>query len=322
MLSVLTLAAESGNHTNVLNLRSLVTRLTETTTSLRLAFATNKFEQSYAKRGRFSSALGMPVTAAYEARDKVIATAKGNGYMAKFRSGNLVLANGIDGTPASTDTDEAQIRLVAIECRAKQEKTDEVIGSVGYIRPSDANSGNNNQSGVTSIKELEMGPKGERIAGLKSLVYQGPFANVVLSCSLVEKDSGDTTKYREAFAKEIQKAAVVGAGAAGVPAEATAGGEDWMRALSRGLSNAIFDFFGADDDQFNPQSFQITAKEMRDRKEGRLPDNIHKRDDDPHEIKYTHRMIVSGTDDGGDYGEYGFYFSISTRLRPPLPEFE
>ena len=320
MLSVIALAAESGNHTSVLSLRSLVTRLTETTTSLRLAFATNTFEKAYAKRGGFSSALGMPIAAAYEARDKVIATTNGNGYMAQFRSGALMLANGVDGTATSTDTDEAQIMLVGIECRAKQEKTDEIIGSVGYIRPSDANKSNN--SGVTPIEKLDMGPKGERIINLTRLVYQGPFANVILSCSLIEKDSGDTTKYREAFAKEIQKAAAVGAGAAGVPAETLAGGEDWMRQLSLGLSNVIFDLLGADDDQFNLQSFQITAKEMQARKDGELPDKTLTRDDDPHSLNYTHRMIVSGTDDGGDYGEYAFYFSIATRLAPPLPEFE
>lgn len=56
MLNVLTLAAESGNHTSVPTLRSLMTQLTETTTSLRLAFAANTFEKAYAKQGGFSSA--------------------------------------------------------------------------------------------------------------------------------------------------------------------------------------------------------------------------------------------------------------------------
>jgi hypothetical protein len=55
MLNVLALAAESGNHTSVPSLRSLMTQLTETTT-LRLAFAANTFEKAYVKRGSFSSA--------------------------------------------------------------------------------------------------------------------------------------------------------------------------------------------------------------------------------------------------------------------------
>lgn len=309
MLSVRTLAAESGNPMGVLSLNHLITERTETTNSLRLAFAASAFEKKYQAHGGFSSALGMPVTAAYEARNKLIATPTGNGYLAQFRSGNLVLDGSATDTPKAQGLYEAQVFLVALECRDKQEVTDEVIGSVGCIRPSDKT------NWVTPIGEKEMG-EGLRIAEINALVYQGPFANINLTCDLVEKDSGDTTKYRKAFAKVIEDAAKMGATAAGVPAEAVAGGEEWMRDLSLGLSNIVFDLFGADDDPYNSLTFMIKASEMQARKDGQLPDKILKRADYPNEITYTHSRFVTGNDDGGDRGEYGFYFTILTRPSP------
>jgi hypothetical protein len=314
MLSVRTLAAQSGNPSSTLSLRSLTSTLTGTTDSLRAAFATQNIMQGYALRKAFSSHLGMPITPGNETRDQVTVTASGNGYLARFRSGNLLLTGSLDGKPEAKDTHEASIDLVALECRDKQEKVDEVIGSVAYIRPSDKS------SGVSSIPKLDMGPDGQRIVQFSQTVYQGAFANINLACSLVEKDSGDTTKYREAFAKEIQKAAVVGATAAGVDAEALAGGEDWMRSVSLGLSNVIFDLLGADDDAYNAQTFMVPWTDMVASKEKRLEVKTLKRDDDPHEVQYTHRILLSGTDDGGDRGEYGMYFMVRTRPRPEVPE--
>ena len=308
MMSVLTLAGRPPH----VSLAGLMRSLTGTTTSLRQAFAVRAFEREYARRGGFGSHLGMPLDATRTARDRPTAIAAGNGFVSPFRGGELVLA-GADGAAEARNTHEVQIRLVGLECRNKQEVTDEVFGSVAYFKPS------NRSSGVASIEKQSMG-KGARIVKRGDIVYEGAIANINLSCSLVEKDSGDTTKYREMFAQAVQKAASAGLAAAGVSAEATAGGEDWMRTISVGLSDLVFGLLGADDDAYNVQTFEISAKEMEADVAKPLEEKVHKRDDDPQEIRYTHRQLVSGKDDGGDIGEYGFYFRVRTRPRPPNPE--
>jgi hypothetical protein len=307
MASVRSLAARPG----AVSVRALMTELTGGTDSLRQAFGARSLQRAYARIGGYSSRLGMPIAGGDETRDTVT-TVAGRGHLARFRSGTLVVA-ALDGPVEDLDGFEVSIDLVALECRDKQEVGDEVVGSVGWIRPSDK------AAGVSTIPKLDMGAEGERIVQFSQTVYAGPFANINLCCSLVEKDSGDTTKYREAFAAELQKAAAVGATAAGLPSEATASDTGWMNTISIGLTNILFDLIGADDDPYNAQTFMINWREMKARNDGTLPEFVLKRDDDPHVVTYTHRQIVSGTDDGGDKGEYAFYFMVRTRPRPKVP---
>jgi hypothetical protein len=314
MLSVRTMAAESGNHANPLSLRGLTTTLAAST-SVRHAFAANAARKGWQRRRSFHSALGMPITPTGEIRNEVVTIATADGYLARFRSGEMRLTAALDGDPEVRFVDEATIDLVALECRDAQEAGDagdEIVGSVAYIKPSDKT------SGVISIPQLSMGPKA-RIVSFSTSVYTGPFANINICCELVEKDSGNTQKYRKKFAEVIENAAKIGAAAVGVDSEAVAGGEDWMRDVSLGLSNVLFGLLGADDDPYNPQTFMIPWTDMRAHKQGQLPLQTLTRDDDPSVIQYTHSKIVSGVDDGGDTGQYGFYFMVRTRQRPESP---
>jgi hypothetical protein len=297
----------------VSSLGGLMTELTGHRESLRQAFATRAFEREYARRRGFDSRLlGMPLDAANNTRNRPTAIAAGNGYVARFRGGELVLA-GADGNAEARNTHEVQIMLVALECRNKQEVTDEVVGSVAYFKPS------TKSSGVVSIEKLSMGT-GARIAGRGDVVYEGAIANINLSCSLVEKDSGDTTEYRKKFAQAIADAAKMGATASGVDSEAMGSDTGWLNDVSIGLSNLVFDLIGADDDPYNVQTFEIPWTDMVADVEGRLEQKILKRPDDPATIVYTHERPVTGKDGGNDLGEYGFYFHVRTRPRPENPE--
>jgi hypothetical protein len=49
-------------------------------------------------------------------------------------------------------------------------------------------------------------------------------------------------------------------------------------------------------------------------KNNALPKHHLKRADDPREFDFTHSIIVTGKDQGGDLGKYAFYFDIKTRI--------
>jgi hypothetical protein len=99
----------------------------------------------------------------------------------------------------------------------------------------------------------------------------------------------------------------MGGVAVGIPSEALCSDTGLLATVSWDLSNAHFNVLGASDDSYNPQVLLITTSEMATARDGKLSRKQLRRDDDPHLVNYSHSIIVSGCDDGGDYGEYGFY---------------
>jgi hypothetical protein len=228
----------------------------------------------------------------------------------------MTLSNPID-PQITIQTSDVQIILVAIECRVKQEKEDEIYGSVSAIALS------THELKITHFPDsgdpFQMGADGMRIVMLQVPVYQGPFANIALACSLVEHDSGDIEKYKAELAKAVLSLASMGGTALGIPSEAFGANTGFANDVSRGLSNAVFSVIGADDDPFTPQTLLINATDMVLAKTNSLPRKHLKRGDDLREFDFTHSIILTGTDQGGDRGEYGLYFDLKVRDHPQEP---
>jgi hypothetical protein len=222
--------------------------------------------------------------------------------------------------PYLTDKRWITVWLTGIECQVRQERGDDVHGTVSVIVPS---------MKVASIHhfpegdaELKMGQPGVRMTAINSLVHEGPPADIVLNTLLVEHDSGDITKYKEKIAAEITKAAASLGAVAGVPAETMGSSQGFLNDLSLGLVDLLSDWVGAADDSYNPGSRRIPAKDILTAF-GRALNQLH---DVPNPFVYQRAsrpdtpgvvlehnidpIVVSGTDDGGDTGRYAFYFLV------------
>jgi hypothetical protein len=142
--------------------------------------ATKLIREKYTALGGARSRLGLPVDQSFRALDLPVATGSNSGgFQAQFRSGVITLSN--DPAPVLTGVvqDEAQIFLVAIECQIKEEKVDEIYGSVGAIKTS------SQESKVTHFPAdgdpFEMGAEGQRVVSLQTPVYTARSQTSVLS---------------------------------------------------------------------------------------------------------------------------------------------
>jgi hypothetical protein len=109
----------------------------------------------------------------------------------------------------------------------------------------------------------------------------------------------------------------------GLGAEAIFGDKGFLRDVCVGVVNFVTDKLGLNDDAYDPQPETISYKNLllgHAIQFGGVtgvahpfpPDKFFERDDTPGvKLKYNvGPVIVSGYDDGGDYGEYGFYFRV------------
>ena len=197
------------------------------------------------------------------------------------------------------------VTWVALECRVRQEQSDEVLGSVNMIAVTNPKTDYSHKfpgDGAT----WTMGEDGERIVAVGVPMYSGPPVPLYLIVHLVEHDSGNIDAYKEVVAEAVAKAAeaVASALSSGATASAQPVTAPILRFGTRGLVDIAADLFGTDDDAYNPA-------QLAWRPEDPLPPrNVLRRADDPRTADYTHVVTVAGTDDGGDRGEYAFYFDI------------
>jgi len=263
----------------------------------RLAQAGIAIEKKYAQLGGKASPLGLPVnpTAGVQLQ--------GTTYLMDYRGGQIESSGGTSATAVKMR--EVQVWWVGLECRIRQESSDEIYGSVGAVVPASGGSFTHKFPGDRDY--WDMGRPGERIVNVGVPIYTGPPADVVIVGALVEHDSGNIDKYKQKFADEITRAAQGLAGMEGVPAEATAADEGWLNTLSLGLVNGIFSLVGADDDAYVPGNLLLHWTDILGHA---FPKQTLRRDDDPRTIEYTHQLIVSGVDQGGDRGEYALYFDV------------
>ena len=292
-------------------------------TSTRHLLAAYAIKQKYRQLGEVFSPLGLPIDGDLNAQIDV--TTKANqqgGYQAQFRGGTITIKD-FDNIAVEEVTEKVKIWFVGLECQVRQETEDEIFGTVGVILPSKKMvviAGHFPEG----AEYLKMGKDGTRTVELNVLLYDDVPADLVLTCSLIEHDSGDISEYKRRIAEALGKAAEAGLGSVGVPAEAVAANQGWIGALTVGLVNVLSGWLGADDDPYNPHGFRIPAKDILVDlriKSGKIKgvtspfrDKTLERGDTPGVVlRYNlDPVIVSGTDQGGDLGVYAFYFKVET----------
>lgn len=213
------------------------------------------------------------------------------------------------------------VNWVALECRRRQEKSDELYGTVSSISSPSGQS--------TSLRmrelfgELEMGKTGSRIASFAHQVYSGPPEALDVTVTLVERDSGDEETingYEKRVADAVAQAAGQVAGA--FTSGASAAAQPIIDGLARALVDEASDVLGAGDDPYLPGHLHLEPGQLAD---PNRPRQVLQRQDDPRTAEFTDFTTVSGRDDRGDVGEYRFYFDVrvtgvpDTTLASPVP---
>jgi hypothetical protein len=194
------------------------------------------------------------------------------------------------------------VTWVGLECRVRQEKGDEIYGTINSLS---ANGAHMSYKFPADVEFWNMGDLGERIVTTSVPVYSGPPMGLSLTATLVEYDSGDIDTYKRDVADAVAK---VGSAAA---AAATGGlskvADQLIQDLSTFLVNIAGDILGVADDPYNPQSINLDLTTMTNPNRPRM---VLTRDDDPHRVEYTDVIVLTGTDQGGDFGEYALYFDV------------
>jgi hypothetical protein len=290
-------------------------------TSAKHLIATHDILEKYRQLGGLLSPLGLSINEELVAQDNpAIKPTSPDGFIANFRGGRIKISTPGEIAVAE-QTKNVKIFFVGLECRIRQEKSDEILGTVGVIIPSTKSSTPHH---FPEGKEFfDMGEDGSRIVKLEQLIYEGVPADIILNCILVEHDSGDIEKYKQKAAEALEKGIKAGITLIGVPAEATAADQGFIGDISVGIVNALSSVLGADDDLFTPQALRIPAKDILvgfGVKSGEIkgipfpfPDRPPLERSDTPGIKLEHNLdpvTVSGVDQGGDVGNYGFYFKI------------
>lgn len=264
--------------------------------------AARKIDKKYSEIGEKHSALGLPIDAGAGVQHE-------NGTFFKdYRGGRIEVKSATDNSWATAvKRYRVEIWWVGLENRLRQEKgMDEIYGSIAGIAPG---SGFSMSHKFPDDQEYWSMGKGMRIVNTGVKIYDGPPMDLVLVNSLVEHDSGNIDKYKQKFAELITKTANGLAAMAGVPAEITAADQGFISDLSFGLVNGISNALGMKDDPYVPQQLRILWSDIQkhnfSKQDRRSPDTT-----DPRSITYTHSIGVTGIDDGGDRGEYHFYYEV------------
>ncbi|MDQ1538239.1 MAG: hypothetical protein QOE58_2632 [Actinomycetota bacterium] len=144
---------------------------------------------------------------------------------------------------------------------------------------------------------------------------------MVLQSIVIDHDSGDIEEYKRRIAQAVMQAASTGAGSIGVPAEAVASNYGWISDACWGIVNVVSGWLGADDDPYTVQAIRVSGKDMLTAfaavtgtpgEVSPFAPRLMVRDDTPGvKLKYNiDPVVLSGTDQGGDRGEYALYYRI------------
>src|SRR5215213_10040338 len=126
---------------------------------------------------------------------------------------------------------QVDVTWVALECRQRQESSDEVYGTVNAIMRPSGQFMTHKFPG--DRPNWDMGESGERIVTVAVPVYSGPPVPLDLMVTLVEQDSGNIDAYKERVAQAVAQAA--GAVAASVSSGTLAAAQPIIDELARGL---------------------------------------------------------------------------------------
>lgn len=160
-----------------------------------------------------------------------------------------------------------------------------------------------------------------------AVLYQGPPADVIITTELVELD--DSAGNPLAVVNKI--ADVLKGGADVLKTVGGVTGEDVLSGYGREIggivetfkdieTNSVFQeivkVFQSPDDPYPAGVIHLRWADMVQRS---TPKKVLRRDDDAHTITWTESVTVNATDNGGDQGQYCFYFNVNvTNNQTPL----
>ena len=265
--------------------------------------ATQSIKERWAAEGGHLSVVGLPIG------DAIDVKRVGDGFRADFRSGFIRYINGV---PETVPTDWCRVWWTGLECGVRQESEDEVYGTVFCHAPGRAAlpnvvivPGGNNT--------FNMGPPGTRVVSSAVLLYEGPLVNVTIGATLIENDSGDVEEMSQEVAQKITQggAALLG-GLVGAPADAIANQTWYQEGIGLAVGLVLDGVFGIGDDPYTPQSIFVPWQEIAEFR----PPQSYQRPGNPQIITYSKFVDLTGTDDGGDFGHYRFYYMFE-HMNPP-----
>ncbi len=240
-----------------------------------------------------------------------IEVSKANGqYQSHFRSGTLNIATS-GGSPRVDSKDVVNVTLLGIECQIRQEASDEIYGVVTVFGPS---GGSVSTRRFPDSNTLSTGPPGLRIVNLNlSVVVRGVIQNYTILAMMVENDSGDVDVIAQKIVDKINSTVASGIGElTGAPAESVADSESFKEGLVAGVKFLFGNILGVGDDPFHPESLGLRWENLQPNSPRPIQPPLQ-RDDDPRTITgWTHRITLSGRDDGNDLGQYALYFRVDS----------
>jgi hypothetical protein len=278
-----------------------------------LAAAREKIVDKYKQIGSERSRLGLPID------PNMGVEWNGISYATQFRGGQIVVMDPLNKSSQAQDlvTNNVSVRWVGLECQIKEEHTgDEIYGCVSCLVPVQLTF----PPTAPVISKFpgdgagtdDMGDDNARIINTGELLYQGAPADIKIICQLIEHDDADVSSIKQAASDAVTKAAQAFSNAAsGVDAEKLGAREDFITGFVDSILQSILNALGGKDDVFNPGVLLINSSELQT---GNFTRQVLTRSDDPKTISYTHKLIVTGVDDGGDTGVYAFYFDVQKIL--------
>ncbi|MEV6977470.1 peptidoglycan-binding protein [Kitasatospora sp. NPDC093806] len=204
---------------------------------------------------------------------------------------------------------DVKVMWTGLECQIRQEKKDEVFGTIQLIAGTSPQPVIKFPDGGGGTYLL--GPPGQRMVAVQQPLYSGPAQDLTVSATLVEFDSGDVTEEKKAIAEAVSKAAAAAVAAfagGGVAAIAL----PLIGLLSEAFVNLVADVFGVKDDPYNPGAIALTQAQLLSADSRR---QTRTRPDDPRTLEFTDTIVLTGVDDAGDIGKYVFYLDV----RPVAP---
>ncbi|MFE7278314.1 peptidoglycan-binding protein [Streptomyces sp. NPDC057623] len=208
---------------------------------------------------------------------------------------------------------DVKVMWTGLECRVRQEKKDDIFGTVQLIVGKDP------QPVIKFPGEgsatLVFGPPGMRIFTAQQLLYSGPAKDLTVSATLVEHDSGDVEKEKAAVAQAVSTAAstaVAGLAGGGVATLAL----PLVELLSDALVGLGAELLGISDDVYNPSAIALSRDQLLSANSRR---QTRSRPDDPRTLKFTDAILLSGVDDAGDTGVYAVYLDVQPDATAPGP---
>ncbi|WP_067722819.1 hypothetical protein [Nocardia yamanashiensis] len=261
--------------------------------------AKKSIEDRWNTDGRQLSAVGLPRIGADIEPYRVP-----GGYQADFRSGSIRILDNNKNTEIAPG-DWVRVWWVGLECVIRQEGEDEVYGSVFCHSP-----GRSASASVAQFpggnETLEMGKPGGRVVLTSELLYEGPLVNVTIGAILIENDSGDVEEISKQVADTIVKAsAALLSGLTGVPADAVANQTWYKEGIGKIAGFVLDDVFGIGDDPYLPVAKFVPWQTLAEF----APPRSYQRPGEPQVITaFSDFIDASGVDDGGDRGQYRFYF--------------